>query len=173
METREALLSLDPSNDDHWTADGQPRLDVLKELTGDSFLNRATLKEEFRGFSRDNAEAYFEDHSDHSEASNEGRSESTRFGEESTEVQSEDSEVHEEASDEPSELEQLKAQHAESEKRLTAMRAEHNELTKKLDAAIQREEAVNNGRTLAEQIKVFQLTQTKQRAAAFGVDIEE
>lgn len=38
----EALASLDPANDDHWTADGKPRMEVLEDLTGGN-LTRADV----------------------------------------------------------------------------------------------------------------------------------
>lgn len=31
---RDALLMLDPANDDHWTAGGLPRMEVLEDFTG-------------------------------------------------------------------------------------------------------------------------------------------
>ena len=40
MTLMEAVASLDPSNPDHWTADNAPRMDVLKQLTGDDELTR-------------------------------------------------------------------------------------------------------------------------------------
>ena len=36
MTLAAALAALDVANDDHWTQEGLPRLDVLKELTGKS-----------------------------------------------------------------------------------------------------------------------------------------
>lgn len=38
-----ALKSLDHKNDDHWTADGQPRLDVLKAAAGDQSVTREAV----------------------------------------------------------------------------------------------------------------------------------
>lgn len=34
MDIREALKGLDPANDDHWTSDGLPRVDVVAEAVG-------------------------------------------------------------------------------------------------------------------------------------------
>jgi len=48
-----ALADLDPSNDAHWTSDGLPRLDVMKELTGAN-VTREALNQVAKGFSRDN-----------------------------------------------------------------------------------------------------------------------
>lgn len=36
MNLKEALSKLDSDNDDHWTQEGLPRLDVLKTMTGQS-----------------------------------------------------------------------------------------------------------------------------------------
>lgn len=48
-----ALTDLNPSNDDHWTEDGLPRLDVARELSGNPKLTRADLK----GITRSNPPA--------------------------------------------------------------------------------------------------------------------
>jgi hypothetical protein len=48
----EALQLLDPTNDAHWTQDGAPRIDVLKELTGDQELSRAMIVNAAPEFSR-------------------------------------------------------------------------------------------------------------------------
>lgn len=49
----EALKKLDPKNDEHWTTEGLPRLDVLKDLTG-SQVTRDALNTAAKGFSRTN-----------------------------------------------------------------------------------------------------------------------
>lgn len=41
----EALKDLDHANNEHWTADGLPRVDVMKELTGLADLTRQQLTE--------------------------------------------------------------------------------------------------------------------------------
>lgn len=51
---REALLGLDPQNDEHWTADGAPRLDVLANALGDQKVTRADVLAAAPGFSREN-----------------------------------------------------------------------------------------------------------------------
>ena len=43
MDIREALSQLDSMNDDHWTGDNVPRLDVLSDLVG----RKVTRKEVF------------------------------------------------------------------------------------------------------------------------------
>ena len=55
MELREALKQLDINNPEHWTTDGSPLLDPLKELMGESAkVTRAMVNEQFPDFSRSN-----------------------------------------------------------------------------------------------------------------------
>lgn len=58
MNLEEALKQLDPANDDHWTTDGSPRIDVLKDLmgAGGEGLKRGVVLERFPEFSRNNAD---------------------------------------------------------------------------------------------------------------------
>lgn len=51
MNINEALSQLDPTNDDHWTNDGLPRLDAVSELTG-SQVKRAEVTNANPTFSR-------------------------------------------------------------------------------------------------------------------------
>lgn len=53
MTIPQALSQLDPSNDDHWTGDGAPRVDVVQKLTGLSSLTRAQIVEAAPKFTRD------------------------------------------------------------------------------------------------------------------------
>lgn len=48
---KNALLKLDPANDDHWTDDGLPRIDVVTEFAGKS-VKRAEINKAFPNFSR-------------------------------------------------------------------------------------------------------------------------
>lgn len=43
MKLEEAIAKLDHDNDAHWTDDGAPRVDVLKELTGNHSLSRKEI----------------------------------------------------------------------------------------------------------------------------------
>lgn len=54
MELKDALLSLDTSNDNHWTQDGLPRLETLRMLVSNSSLSRDDVSSQFPGFSRNN-----------------------------------------------------------------------------------------------------------------------
>ena len=53
MNLANALQSLDVENDEHWTQDGQARLDVLKEMVG-SQVTRDDIKEVAPKFTRAN-----------------------------------------------------------------------------------------------------------------------
>lgn len=54
----EALLKLDVKNDNHWTADGLPRLDTVKMLASDQALTRDSVAAAAPGFSRATATGY-------------------------------------------------------------------------------------------------------------------
>lgn len=50
-----ALRELDPLNDDHWTADGAPRMDALEALLGDKSVTRKEVVEAAPDFNREKA----------------------------------------------------------------------------------------------------------------------
>ena len=50
-----ALGKLDPKSDDHWTGDGLPRLDVVKDLAGKAY-SRQEVTDAAKGFCRANVE---------------------------------------------------------------------------------------------------------------------
>jgi len=52
----EALQKLDTANDNHWTADGLPRIDTVKMLASDQTLTRDTITAAAPNFSRTNAD---------------------------------------------------------------------------------------------------------------------
>jgi|GEM_PF-6358505 len=52
----EALARLDTANDEHWTTEGLPRLDVMKEIVGGS-VSRSDVTEAVKGFTRNNPES--------------------------------------------------------------------------------------------------------------------
>lgn len=56
--TLDALRKLDVTNDNHWTADGLPRLDTVKMLAGNPALNRDTVEAAAPGFTRATAANY-------------------------------------------------------------------------------------------------------------------
>lgn len=52
VKVREALLSLDPKNDDHWTGLGLPRVNVVEKIVGVPELRKADLEKAIPGFKR-------------------------------------------------------------------------------------------------------------------------
>lgn len=56
-QINEALALLDPANDEHWTADGAPRVDVVQELTGLEKLVRKDITTAAPNFTRATAAA--------------------------------------------------------------------------------------------------------------------
>lgn len=51
----EAIQQLDPKNDNHWTADGQPRIDTLKTMTGDQSVSRDSVEKAVPNYNRETA----------------------------------------------------------------------------------------------------------------------
>lgn len=51
QKIRDALAELDTQNDDHWTAEGLPRLDVMKDKVGEA-VSRADITNAAKGFTR-------------------------------------------------------------------------------------------------------------------------
>lgn len=56
----ESLKQLDVNNDNHWTADGLPRLDTVRMIASDASLTRETLDTIAPGFNRANAQTWEE-----------------------------------------------------------------------------------------------------------------
>lgn len=58
METKikDALAKLDPKNDNHWTAEGAPRIETLRMLTGTPSLTRDDVTKVDQSFSRTSAQ---------------------------------------------------------------------------------------------------------------------
>lgn len=64
MEISEALELLEPLNDEHWTTDGLPRVDIVADLIGDDKLKRADIMKAAPDFVRpvsDSKETIVED----------------------------------------------------------------------------------------------------------------
>jgi len=49
---RQALKSLDPANDEHWTVNGRPRMDAVEAAYGSSGISRGDIERVAPGFSR-------------------------------------------------------------------------------------------------------------------------
>lgn len=54
MNILKALEQLDPAKDEHWTADGMPRVDVVAGLTGNEAVKRADITQAAPQFTREN-----------------------------------------------------------------------------------------------------------------------
>lgn len=54
----ECLKKLDVNNDNHWTADGLPRLDTIRMIAADATLTREKLEAIAPGFNRTNAQTW-------------------------------------------------------------------------------------------------------------------
>src|SRR3954462_11774402 len=52
-----ALKQLDPVKDEHWTSDGAPRIDVIKQLTGEMSITRESIVAVAPTFNRTSAVA--------------------------------------------------------------------------------------------------------------------
>lgn len=58
MKINEALARLDPDNDEHWTADGLPRMDAIVDLLGgDTSVTRKAVTDASPGLTREVAKA--------------------------------------------------------------------------------------------------------------------
>lgn len=55
MNIQDALDELDPTDDDQWTADGMPRVDVVAELVGSASLKRADITNARPDFTRESS----------------------------------------------------------------------------------------------------------------------
>lgn len=53
----DALSKLDPTNDNHWTQDGLPRLDTIRIVSGDPSLSREAVTAANPEFNRESAQA--------------------------------------------------------------------------------------------------------------------
>ena len=52
-QIKTALVHLDPENEDHWTADGRPRMDAVQRLLGDETITRAMVTNADPDFTRE------------------------------------------------------------------------------------------------------------------------
>lgn len=57
MEIADALKRLDPDNDAQWTTTGEPRMDAVEGIIGDTSITRADLKKAAPKFTREAARA--------------------------------------------------------------------------------------------------------------------
>ncbi len=57
MNILESLAKLDPSDDNHWTGDGMPRMDILQKLTRTPDLSRSQVTNAAPDFTRESVKA--------------------------------------------------------------------------------------------------------------------
>ncbi len=146
MDLIEALALLEQANDEHWTQDGSPRLDVLKELVG-STVTRADINEAAKGFSRENLVISQPDDA----VDNEDVAEDCDI--DSNDVEQED--VSEEEAAEV-ELVAARANLAEAQKRFKAAQETMDVII------VKNSDAVDSG-THSRNVKAYQEAQRKQR----------
>ena len=165
---KEALAKLDIDNDDHWTTEGLPRLDVMKDLVGVA-VSRADITAAAKGFSRKspNLENEKPELTGSGEQADEETSTvaETQDGETSEEAETEETEVTEleEGSDEA-----VEAEVAAARKNLDEANARYKAAVEAMDVVIMRRSKEANRETQASTVKAFQESQRKQREKAIA-----
>lgn len=173
MSLVNSLAQLDPSNDEHWTTNGDPLLNVVKDIHG-SAVTRAQINEAVPGFSRSNFHlAQGENDETEAQAATSTQTESTEnsveadAGVDHVEGQQEatDEAEDEETSEDP--LKPLEAKAAELRSLIAKSKNELNNVIAEMDVIIRKREQTVNGASQSELIKKFQAQQAKQREEAF------
>ena len=154
---REALSKLDVANEDHWTAEGLPRLDVMKDLVGTP-VSRSDITAAAKGFTRKTPNLEIE------------KPEFTGTGEQA------DPEVEQEQGDntETTEVEAIEsgsdeAVQAELDAATVALheaQVRYNKAQEAMDVVIKRRAEKQSQRTTAMDIKAYQKSQHEQRLKA-------
>lgn len=159
-----ALAKLDVTNGNHWTADGQPRLDTVKMFSGNPGVNREMIEAEAPGFTRATAAGYTGWQGAASAAAapaipateppappapvtaDGGAADATQGGDDtfSDAQPAEQPEVAGGTDDAEDEVEALEAQLAEAIADTEAKRAAVDDLTKQLNAAIKLEDKLRD-----------------------------
>lgn len=151
-----ALAELDVTNDDHWTAEGVPRLDVVKDLVGVA-VSRADITGAAKQFTRTNPSLETEGLGVVPDAvikQDEERNDTTE-GEQASAEQAKDVEP---GTDEAVEQELVEAEAAlnEAQKRL-------KNANEAMDVVITRRADLESNLTTAHDIKAYQRSQMQQR----------
>ena len=148
----DALSVLDVENDEHWTSEGLPRLDVVKDLLDGQSVTRAEITSAAKEFCRKSPVISSEVPSEEAERPEEAAGIQEGEGPEAT------TETLEEV----------------TQRALDAARRDFNQAKINLDAAqhdmdkIIKEKELTEGRNQALDIKAFQESQAKARAARAG-----
>ncbi|QDP52359.1 MAG: hypothetical protein Unbinned4162contig1001_59 [Prokaryotic dsDNA virus sp.] len=154
MNLANALQSLDVENDEHWTQDGQARLDVLKEMVG-SQVTRDDIKEVAPKFTRANNVVTSDKQPDNPFAEDAGKAEkdlegkSVDGGEEAGET------VEVNVTDYDSAKSELQGQLEEAKVKLTEAQKVYDSLVAEMDALVVEEEQAN-ATSFSEDVKAFQ-----------------
>lgn len=101
----ESLKQLDVENDNHWTADGLPRLDTVRMLASDAGLTREKLEAIAPGFNRTNAQTWEEPEQGNSKSVQDAPKEQTQSEGDNTQTPTEEAETSASA-DQPNDTEQ-------------------------------------------------------------------
>lgn len=171
---KEALGKLDINNDEHWTTEGLPRLDVMKDLLNGEAVSRAEITAAVKGFSRKtpNLEAEEPENTGSGESADAQTTKPETTEDTTPPAPTEDGESEDKQESEPErgplgeynasevekELEDARANFAEAQKRFDQAKAA-------MDVVIRQREKSQEGRTTAHDIKAYQASQAKQREA--------
>lgn len=172
---KEALGKLDIENDEHWTTEGLPRLDVMKDLLNGEAVSRADITAAVKGFSRKtpNLEAEEPENTGSGESADAQATKPETTKDTTPPATAEDEESEEEQESEPEraplgeyngseveqELEDARANFAAAQKRFDQAKAA-------MDVVIRQREKSEEGRNPAQDIKAYQASQAKQRIEA-------
>lgn len=177
MSLVDSLAQLDPTNDEHWTTNGDPLLNVVKDIHG-SAVTRAQINEAVPGFSRSNFDLVAKGEADETEAqetadaqvkSAEGTVEEDA-GVDNVENEQKGTDEAKNTEAEEGEVDELKVLEEEAKALRALISKSKNDLNKvvaEMDVIIRSREETVNGATQSELIKRFQAQQAKQREAAF------
>lgn len=159
----DALATLDPQNDDHWTSDGLPRMDVLEALCGHT-LTRADVTAAAKGFSRRNPTLAVETPVEESiddkpEDGAEDKAETEPAPRAPVTAAEPENEL-------AAAIAKAEAEVAATTKSAAEAQAAHSKALANLDVLIRKRDELERGLTSAESIKAFQASQHAQRAAA-------
>lgn len=180
MSLVDSLAKLDPNNDEHWTTNGDPLLNVVKDLHG-SAVTRAQINEAVPGFSRSNfnlvvkGEAVETQTSEAADAQAQSAENVVETDAEVTHVEdqqegtdeAEVTETQEAGVDGDDELKALENEAAKLRELISKSKNELTEVVAAMDVIIRKREQTVNGATQSELIKRFQAQQAKQREEAF------
>lgn len=148
MNLKEALESLDPGNDEHWTQDGAPLLEVLSEMVGDK-VSRGQVTKNYPQFTRENPVI-----------------ESEEVEDESTEEESAEPEESEapELGKEAQAVEKATRKRDKMVEKVEEARAKLTEAQEELDEACKKYDEANPKPTLNDEIRRFIDAQDQMRA---------